>query len=774
MSATPGQNISLVGGNITVQSGLLDDGTTVQSAGLSALGGQINLASVASPAEILAGTLLQAPNINGQSFGALGTIQISQQSVIDVSGNGGGTVLIRGGQFVLDNSTISANITGPGPIVDGMEMIGGGIDIQARQNAVIQNAAVLETNVSGDATFGQQYGGTHVKADRIEILGSQDFDNFPFTGIRSDVAQGSKGGSSGDITLEANSILMKDFGTGSTMLETSTPAAGNAGNIILNTTGNIGIDGAIISTESDRPASGNAGNIELTSAHGNISATNFGVVTTQTVFSKGNTGKITASAREGDIVLDSSFLFTATRGTGQAGKTQISAKNLEVINGSIMSDDNFGITKPGGIDIAVTDHLIVGGGSVIATSSVSPTGAPAADINITAKDMVVTQGSLITSSTFVSGPGGHITVIADTLQISEGAQIASGSTIAPPIGGLPQGIIPSGPGGDVTIKGKGTAGPTGTVLIDGAGSGIFTNTEGTGAGGSINISAQSLTVQNGGMLSAASSGTAPSATGGTITVNAKSVTLQNGAQITSSTDIARAGDITINAGNLFEMTNHSSVTTEADQASGGAIKITTTPNGTVQLTDSKISASVLDGAGGGGSVNIDPQFVILLNGSQILAQAKEGPGGNISITTNFLFQDANSEISASSQFGANGTVTIQSPNAPISGQIQPLGKTPLIATSLLNQSCASLAGGEFSSFTVAGRDSLPTEPGGWLTSPLAFGQTGFSGSAVAEAGAQSRVIDPAQETTILSLRQIAPAGFLTQAFSVDRSASCTS
>ena len=66
----------------------------------------------------------------------------------------------------------------------------------------------------------------------------------------------------------------------------------------------------------------------------------------------------------------------------------------------------------------------------------------------------------------------------------------------------------------------------------------------------------------------------------------------------------------------------------------------------------------------------------------------------------------------------NGTVTIQSPNAPASGKIQPLGKTPLLATSLLNQRCAALAGGEFSSFTVAGRDSLPTEPGSWLASPL--------------------------------------------------------
>src|SRR5262249_9665317 len=131
-----------------------------------------------------------------------------------------------------------------------------------------------------------------------------------------------------------------------------------------------------------------------------------------------------------------------------------------------------------------------------------------------------------------------------------------------------------------------------------------------------------------------------------------------------------------------------------------------------------------------------------------------------------------STVTASSQFGVNGTVTVQSPNAPVSGHIQPLGKTPLIGTSLLNQRCAALASGEFSSFTVAGRDSLPTEPGGWFASPLALNLAELSAGPVAEADAQSRVIEPAHETTLLSLRQIAPAGFLTQTFAVDKPTGC--
>src|SRR5215467_12222233 len=155
LQVAQGQSLSLVGGNQGFMATNPDTGNPIPVPGgvtmtgskLSAPGGQINLASVASPGEVLAGTLAYAPNVNGQSFGALGSINISKQSVIDVSGNGGGTVLIRGGQFLLDNSIISANTTGPGPVINGVEATGGGIDIQVSQDAVIQNGGLLTTNV---------------------------------------------------------------------------------------------------------------------------------------------------------------------------------------------------------------------------------------------------------------------------------------------------------------------------------------------------------------------------------------------------------------------------------------------------------------------------------------------------------------------------------------------------------------------------------------------------------------------------------------------------
>src|SRR5262249_56761839 len=249
------------------------------------------------------------------------------------------------------------------------------------------------------------------------------------------------------------------------------------------------------------------------------------------------------------------------------------------------------------------------------------------------------------------------------------------------------------------------------------------------------------------------------------------IQLSNGSSISAtSSGRGNAGNITINAGNQFAMTN-SSVTTEASQSSGGKITITTNPTGTVQLTNSPISASVLDGTGGGGTVTIDPQFVLLQN-SQILANAVFGPGGNIFITTNLLEPDATSVISASSQFGQNGTITVQSPIAPAS-RIIFLSQKPLIATSLLTQRCAALAGGNYSSFTVAGRDSLPAEPSSWLSSPLALATPELVGSTASEPETPISLSEQTDETPILSLRRIAPPGFLTQSFAVDGSG-CTS
>jgi filamentous hemagglutinin family protein len=885
LTVTPGQSLSLVGGDITIQSSTL-----------STLNGQINLASVASPGEILTGALVRAQNINGQSFGNSGAIQITEQSVIDVSGNGGGTVLIRGGQFLLDNATIVAQVTGPGPVTNGVEAIGEGVDIQASKDAAIRNFAVIDTSVTGNATPDVTYGGAHVNAASVEVVDAE---------ILSNVSSGSTGGNTGNITLEGNSLLVQDSGTFFQLLQADTHGAGNSGTITLTSQGDLHINNAFITTNAFSSAT--AGNINLTSMQGDISMVDTShtagpFITSQAVppsvvgeegnIATGRVGNITVSAPEGDVLLtDQGTVFTHIQGTGNnagRGGVQVTANDLTMLGGSILFGiDNFTAFQSGNLTLNLTGRLtmtnLTNPDFPALLSTTTRGAAEAAALNITAHDIVLSGNARLSSQTVVTanpgsgtGNGGPINISTQTLELSKGAQITSGTVRGD------QGN-PSGNGGTVTIHGL--SGPADSVLIDnadsgfftfiqspGVGSGIFTDTQGTGAGGNINVLATTLTLQNGGKLSAATSGTTPSGTGGTITVNAEqvainsqaiitadtngiapagvvdintgtlainsggqirsssgaetqqlstlalplapaqpltggtitiqgrtgtgsqadtvtidgggsgvftestgtrpggdiniltsqSVAMTNGASISSSsTGTGNAGNININAGNQFIMTN-STVTTEANRASGGAIKITTTPAGTVQMTNSTISASVLDGTGGGGSVDIDPQFVILQN-SQITADAESGPGGNIFITTNLLLQDPTSRISASSQFGQQGTVTIQSPASPASGKLVPLGQKPLIATALLSQRCAALAGGNASSFTVAGRDSLPAEPGGWVSSPLALSMAEANEGTPTET-ALSRLGEMAEETPLLSLRKVAPAGFLTQSF----------
>ena len=719
LSVAPGKNISLVGGDITVQGVAVEEGT-VQSVQLAAPGGQISLASVASPGEILAGTLEPAPNLHGQSFGALGTIQVMEKSVIDSSGYDGGTIRIRGGRFVVDDSTISANVTGPAPGQSGQT--GTGIDIQMAQDVVIRNLAVLETNVTDQASPGVGSGGVRIRADHIEIAGVPDLEMFPFTGIRSNVAPMSEGGKSGNITLEANSILMKDLSN----IETSTISASDGGNIKVTTVQNLDIENFGRIATSSEGAAGNAGHIELSSTHGNM-LLNSAIITSQAnrlaeagtpnrIVGTGSTGNITLNAPNNDILLGQggTVFNAADTPAGSLGKIDITAKNLTLREASLIEGSNLTPQLPDHITIALSERLSLEGNSLISTTVWRS--APAADLTVTAPQVHIAGGSFLTSETHRSGQGGRLTLLTDNLQLTTGGQLRSGSTpnpFAPPNRPIE---LPTGAGGTITVQSP--TGPSQSIVIDGVGSGIFTDTLGTGAGGSMNLSAQTVTIQNGGALSATTSGIGPSATGGHISVVAsRSVSLNNGGSITAnSTGPANAGSIVINGGAHF-LSQNGSITTQASQASGGNITVQATDS--IRLVNSQLSTSVQGGPNTtGGNILLDPAVVTLQN-SQVTAQALQGQGGNINIIAGTFLADQTSVVDASSQFGLSGVVNIQSPVSSLSNTLATLPQRPLQAQNLLTQRCAAQGNGQLSSLVVAGRDALPVEPGGWLMSPLA-------------------------------------------------------
>jgi filamentous hemagglutinin family protein len=643
LTVQPSHSLSLIGGNVTIQSSTLGNSIDPPT---SAPGKQVLIASVASPGEILAGTLTPAVNINGQLPGTLGTVQISQGSTIDTRGEGGGTILIRGGRLVVDGSVIGSN--------------------------------------------------------------------------------------TGDILLASDSTLIKN----SAQIITFTTTTTNAGHITLEASKDIDMESNASVESLSAGALGDAGNITVRSNQGNINFSNEAFVTSQqTSNGGGNSGSIEVDAPHGDIRLDHSLIFTsAGEGTATIGGIRISTNNLHLLNGSRIDGDNFSTQVAGNIDILVKGLLRLTGSSEIETTAVDK--APAADLIIKAQEIRIADGSKLS---------------ADTTSSS------------------------SGNGGSVSIRSP--VGPSTLITIDGLGSGIFTNTKGTGKGGTVSLLLQSLTLQNGGTISAETLGVAPSAAGGSIIVKATDhVTMTDDASITArSTGPADAGNIEINAGKQLGLTgtstSKSSITTEATQARGGNIEIIAIDR--VRLVDGEISTSVRGGSGSGGNITIDPNTVILQN-SAIFAQAVRGKGGDITITTPLLLSDSLSRIDASTPFGLNGTVTIQSPNAPISGKIQPLNNRPLLITALLNQPCAAVASGNFSSFTVAGRDTLPLEPGGWLSSPLELDAPGHHGATMTNTGLRAGLDDPTGKLPILSLRRITPPGFLTRAFAAPSSAGCAS
>src|SRR5262249_9402246 len=96
-----GATFSVVGGETKIGGGTL-----------RAPSGRIQSAAVAPAGEVLPVTTGPAPDLQVDSVAQLGRIALSQNALVDASGNGGGTVLVRGGRLLVDNASLLANNRG--------------------------------------------------------------------------------------------------------------------------------------------------------------------------------------------------------------------------------------------------------------------------------------------------------------------------------------------------------------------------------------------------------------------------------------------------------------------------------------------------------------------------------------------------------------------------------------------------------------------------------------------------------------------------------------
>ena len=692
-----GEALSLVGGDITVQSGTLENGT-IQAASLHAPGGQLNLVSVASPGEVL------VPNFQTGSFTTMGTVKLKEGASLNVSGQfevdaqgnpiGGnsGTVFVRGGQLVMEASEIQAITVGP---VDGARTA---VDIQVSQDVALSQGTLIFTGTSGLGRGGDMHitansltlengsrittatsglglvgGDLFLNVGRLFLLGASrirstntagtDLDGdevVDVTGVGGNVmVQGTQG---------AGSAAKKAELSGGSKIESETRLVGGDGGQIFVRAESLNLDGASSSINSSTSVTGidlNGDGVVDTGRGGDI------VVAVQHLTVVGGAA-ITNSTLNTDPSAAASGTVTV-QGLGTEPEPKAGSVVLSGQNTGIFSNSNFG--EPGDLTVQA-GTLTITDGAVIAAGS-SQSDGPATDVTVTADSIVISAEGKIFSRSFAQGSG-QVTITADALTLDNGSIDTSTSSET------------DGRAGDVVLHG-------GTMsLTNGA----------------------SIKSQSG---SEADNGKFSTGRAGDITITGESLTLVNHAEITSSskgTTVGEAGDagnITIKSGSTVVL-NNSSITTEAIEASGGQIEINA-PEMIRLINNSQVSTSVADGTGGGGNITIDPQFVILQN-SQIIAQAIGGSGGEINVTAGVFLRDPASIVSASSQQGPQGTVNIQSPVQNLGEQLTPLSQQFSSAAALLAQRCAArVADGKFSTFVVAGREGLPAEPGGFLASP---------------------------------------------------------
>jgi large exoprotein involved in heme utilization and adhesion len=132
------------------------------------------------------------------------------------------------------------------------------------------------------------------------------------------------------------------------------------------------------------------------------------------------------------------------------------------------------------------------------------------------------------------------------------------------------------------------------------------------------------------------------------------------------------------------------------------------------------------GTGNGGNINIiDTGFIVAVPGenSDIIANAFEGRGGNVEITAQSIFgtefredQTPQSVITASSEFGVDGVVEINTPNVDASFGLVANPIELVDASRLIASGCGAAGGQGESEFIATGRGGLPPNPSAPLSS----------------------------------------------------------
>jgi large exoprotein involved in heme utilization and adhesion len=192
---------------------------------------------------------------------------------------------------------------------------------------------------------------------------------------------------------------------------------------------------------------------------------------------------------------------------------------------------------------------------------------------------------------------------------------------------------------------------------------------GTGQGGTATLNIEQLIVRDGGTIRAASFNEGPA---GDLNITSRSLDVQDGAEVTVSGEgSGPAGNLNITANSI--RLDQGRLTAETQAGSGANINLQDVDL-LLMRDQSLISAQAFNDANGGEvTIGAENGFIVAVPGedTDIIANASEGRGGDIQITTQSIFGieerraipgNRTNDIDASSQFGVNGEVAINTPD----------------------------------------------------------------------------------------------------------------
>ncbi len=334
-----------------------------------------------------------------------------------------------------------------------------------------------------------------------------------------------------------------------------------------------------------------------------------------------------------------------TIGDSGGGDIQLLGRRVTLADGALIQSTTLGTQRGGNITIRASESVELRGNT--------PDGFP----------------SGLLAETEGSGDGGDIAITAGRLIFQNGGQ-ASASAL--------EGS--TGKGGNITVTASDSAEFIGeTPLIeDGTGSaftlgsGLFSSTRGTGAGGDVRITVPRLLVSDGAQIGASTfsrggggnmfvtasdvelrgisavlqipSGLGANAEGtgdgGNVTISARKLTVTEGAQVTTSTlGAGKAGDILVRAEESVYLSGSESglfaVVVEGATGNGGNLTVET---GELLLQGARVSANTV-GSGQGGNLTIDAERLIVQNGGQVSAITfSSGAGGTVTVKASQLLE----------------------------------------------------------------------------------------------------------------------------------------